>query len=305
MLDRRSLLASAGLLAATGTVAHAQAPAWRARYPELVFAIIPAENASGVVNRWTPFTEYLTRVLGTKVTLRVANDYAAVMEGQRSGTVHFASYGPAAFSRALITQVPVTAFCIEVNEDGTKGYHSVFYVKKDSPYQRVQDLRGKNLGLVDPNSTSGYNVPLYALDKMGIDAEQFFAHVVVTGSHENAVIALQNGQVDVAANWWNDANESNLRRMERKGMAKYDDFRIIFTSDLIVNSPMAYLNGLPEELKTAIRTAVLELPQHDRALFDRLYDGKAQPWQATDNDAYKPVIELVQFVDRLQRRRRS
>ena len=302
MLDRRSLLASAGLL--TAAPALAQAPAWRARFPELVFAIIPSENTSGVVARWTPFTEYLTRVLGTKVTLRIASDYAAVMEGQRSGTVHFASYGPASFARALITGVPVTAFAIEVNEDGTKGYHSVFYVKKDSPYRDVQSLRGKNLGLVDPNSTSGYNVPLFALDKMGIDAEQFFSHVVVTGSHENAIIALQNGQVDVAANWWNDANESNLRRMERKGMAKYDDFRIIFTSDLIVNSPIAYLNGLPEELKTAIRSAVLELPQHDRALFDRLYDGKGRPWEATDNDAYKPVIELVQFVDRLQRRRR-
>ena len=305
MFARRSLLASAGLMTAAGTAAQAQAPAWRARFPELVFAIIPAENASGVVNRWTPFTDYLTRVLGTKVTLRVANDYAAVMEGQRSGTVHFASYGPASFARALITGVPVTAFAIEVNEDGTKGYHSVFYVKKDAPYQTVQDLRGRNLGLVDPNSTSGYNVPLFALDKMGIDAERFFSHVVVTGSHENAIIALQNGQVDVAANWWNDASESNLRRMERKGMAKYDDFRIIFTSDLIVNSPMAYLNTLPDELKTALRAAVLELPRHDRALFDRLTDGKGRPWEATDNDAYKPVIELVQFVDRLQRRRRG
>jgi phosphonate transport system substrate-binding protein len=303
MFDRRSLLASAGLLTAAPAVA--QAPAWRTRFPEIVFAIIPSENASGVVARWTPFTEYLSRMLGIKVTLRVASDYAAVMEGQRSGTVHVGSYGPASFARALITGVPVTAFAIEVNEDGTKGYHSVFYVKKDSPYQRVQDMRGRNLGLVDPNSTSGYNVPLFSLDKMGIDAEQFFGHVVVTGSHENAIIALQNGQVDVAANWWNDASESNLRRMERKGMAKYDDFRIIFTSDLIVNSPMAYLNSLPDEMKAAIRAAVLELPQHDRALFDRLVDGKGRPWEPTDNDAYKPVIELVQFVDRLQRRRRS
>ncbi len=300
MFSRRSLLAAPVLLA---TPALAQA-SWKTRFPELTFAIVPAENASGVTNRWQPFTEYLTRVLGVKVTLRVANDYAAVIEGQRAGNIQVASYGPASFSRALITGVPITAFCIEVNEDGTKGYHSVFYVKKDSPYHTVQDLRGKNLGLVDPNSTSGYNVPLYSLDKMGIpDAEKFFSHVVITGSHENAVIALQNGQVDVCANWWNDANESNLRRMERKGMAKYDDFRIIFTSDLIVNSPMAYLNALPEDMKTEIRTAILDLPKHDRALFDKIYDGKARPWEPTNNDAYKPVIELVQFVDRLQRRR--
>ncbi len=303
MLHRRSLLATAGLL--TAGAATAQAQAWRQRYPELVFAVIPAENASGVTNRYAGFTEYLTRALGVKVTLRVANDYAAVIEGQRAGNIHIGYYGPASFARALITGVAVEAFVIEVNEDGTRGYHSVFYVKKDSPYQTIQDLRGKNLGLVDPNSTSGYNVPLFALNKMGIDAEQYFGHVVVTGSHENAVIALQNGQVDVAANWWNDAAESNLRRMERKGMARYDDFRIIFTSDQIVNSPFAFLATMPADMKQAIREAVLAYPQRDAEGFRRMTDGKQQPWQAVDNDAYKPVIELVQFVDRLQRRRRQ
>ena len=37
--------------------------------------------------------------------------------------------------------------------------------------------------------------------------------------------------------------------MARKGMAKADDYRIIFKSEQIVNSPMAYLTDLPEELK--------------------------------------------------------
>ena len=39
---------------------------------------------------------------------------------------------------------------------------------------------------------------------MGIDAgSTFFSNMLITGSHENAVIALAGGQVDVAANWWN------------------------------------------------------------------------------------------------------
>ena len=45
-------------------------------------------------------------------------------------------------------------------------------------------MKGKNLGLVDPNSTSGYNMPLFALNKLGINAEQFFGKVLITGSHE-------------------------------------------------------------------------------------------------------------------------
>jgi phosphonate transport system substrate-binding protein len=305
MLSRRTLIgsAAAALAAAPAATTGRAQPSWRSAYPELVFAVIPAENASGVVNRYTPFVEALGRALGTKVTLRVANDYAAVIEGQRAGNIHIANYGPSSFARALMTGAPVEAFAIEVNADGSKGYHSVLYVKADSPYRQIQDLRGKNLGLVDPNSTSGNNVPRFALNKMGINPDQFFGRVVYTGSHENAIIALQQGTVDVAANWWNDEQESNLLRMDRKGMAKAADFRIIFKSDQIVNSPLAYLTTLPAELRGAIRTAVLELPEKDRAAFDRIYEGKQLPWEPVGNAAYQPIVELNRFVDNLRRQR--
>ncbi|MCR0983704.1 phosphonate ABC transporter substrate-binding protein [Roseomonas populi] len=303
ILQRRALLGATAAMLATPSVLRAQGAApWASRYPELVFAIIPSENASGVTERYGPFIEYLSKRLGTKVTLRIANDYAAVIEGQRAGNIHIASYGPSSFARALMTGSQITAFAIETNLDGTKGYYSVFYVKKDSPYQRVEDLRGKNLGLVDPNSTSGNNVPRFALNKMNIKPEEFFGRVVYTGSHENAVIALNQGTVDMCANWWNDEQESNLLRMARKGMVKAEDFRIIFKSDQIVNSPMAYLNAMPEELKTAIRTAVLELATADKKAFDAIYEGKQGPLVAVDNKAYDPIIELNRFVDNLRRR---
>jgi phosphonate transport system substrate-binding protein len=304
MLSRRLLLGSAttGLLAAP-TLLHAQAPRASGMPAELVFAVVPAENAAGVTERYSAFIDYLSRSLGTKVTLRVASDYAAVIEGQRSGTIHVAFYGPSAFARALMTNAPVEAFLIEVNEDGAKGYYSVFWVKTDSPYRTVQDLRGKNLGLVDPNSTSGNNVPRFALNKMGINPEQFFGRVVYAGSHENAIIALNQGTVDVAANWWNDERESNLLRMERKGMVKAADFRIVFRSEQIVNSPMAWLSALPAATKAAIRQAFLDLPQREPAIFQRMTDGKQKPWEPVTNAAYQPIIELNRFVDNLRRQR--
>jgi phosphonate transport system substrate-binding protein len=305
MLTRRHTLtlAAAGLAATLAAPAFAQD--WKAKYPELVFAIIPSENASGVVERYTPFVNYLAKELGTKVTLRIANDYAAIIEGQRAGNIHIGMYGPASFARALMTGAKVDAFAIETNIDGTKGYYSVFYVKKDSPYQKIEDLKGKNLGLVDPNSTSGNNVPRFALDGMKIEPEAFFGKVVYTGSHENAVIALGQGTVDVAANWWNDEQESNLLRMDRKKMVKAEDFRIIYKSEQIVNSPMAYLSDLPEPLKASIRDAVLNLATKDKAAFDKIYEGKQGPLVAVDNKAYAPIIELNKFVDALRKKKSS
>jgi phosphonate transport system substrate-binding protein len=308
MIDRRHIITSAAALLFAATTAHAQD--YKAKYPELTFAVVPAENASGVMDRWTPFAEYLSKQLGVKVTLRVANDYAAVIEGQRAGNIQIAYYGPASFARARVTGVKTDAFAIDVNSDGTKGYYSVFYVGADSPYKTLQDLKGKNLGLVDPNSTSGNNMPRFKMNQMGVDPDSFFSKVVFTGSHENAVLALAQGTVDVAANWWNADDDSNLTRMLGKGMVKKtdgtpmkkEDFRIIVKSDLIINSPYAYLTELPDDLKAAIRKAFFDAAKNDKAMFDKLSDGKNRPWEPITNADYDKTIELITFVDNLRKK---
>jgi len=298
-LDRRLVL---GASLAASLVAPALAQDWKTKYPEIVFAIIPAENASGVTERYKPFVDYLAKEIGTKVTLRIASDYAAVIEGQRAGNIHIGMYGPASYARAVITGAKIEPFAIETNLDGTKGYHSVLWVKAGSPFKKIEDLKGKNLCLVDPNSTSGNNVPRFAMNKMGIDPDKFFAKVTFAGSHENAVLGVQQGTCDAAFNWWNDDIESNMQRMARKGMVKAEDFRMVFKSDQIVNSPMAYLADMPVDLKARIRDAVLNVHTKDKAAFDKIYEGKQGPLVSVAHEAYLPVIELVKFVDTLRKK---
>ena len=306
MLNRRIVLAgAAGAVLANG-LAFAAGPAkaqdWRSKYPEIVFAIIPHENATTTTNRYTPFVSYLSQQLGIKVVLRIANDYAAVIEGQRAENIHIAMYGPASYARARTTGVKTEPFAIEISSDGSRGYHSVLYVKSSAPFQKLEDLKGKNLCLVDPNSTSGNNVPRFAMDKLGIDPDKFFSKVVYSGSHENAVIAVDQGTCDAAFNWWNDEKESNLMRMSGRGLVKAETFRIIFKSEQIVNSPMAYLSSLPEDMKAKIRDAVLNIASRDKAAFDNIYGGKQLPYQAVDHAAYEPVVELIKFVDSLRKK---
>lgn len=302
MIDRRSVLLAVAASTMLATVGAANAAEWKAKYPELVFAIVPAENASSVNDRYGPMMEYLSKQLGVKVTLRVAADYAAVIEGQRAGQIHIGYYGPASFARALMIGAKVEAFAQDVNADGTKGYYSVLWVKKDNPATKIEDLKGKNLCLVDPNSASGNNVPRYSMDKAGIDPEKFFSKTVYAGSHENAIIGVQQGTCDGAFNWYNDENESLLMRMDRKGMAKYSDFKMIFKSDVIVNSPMAVLADMPADLKLAIKDAILNVSKNNPMAFEKATDGKAKPWESVDNKAYDTMIELNKFVDQLKKK---
>ena len=50
---------------------------------------------------------------------------------------------------------------------------------------------------------------------------------------------------------------------------KKEDFRIIVKSDLIINSPYAYLSELPDDMKAAIRKAFLEAADKDKEAFAR------------------------------------
>jgi phosphonate transport system substrate-binding protein len=312
MITRRIVLAGAAALAFT---ASASAEDWKAKYPELTFAVVPAENASGVTERWAPFVDYLSKELGVKVTLRIANDYAAVIEGQRAGNIQIACYGSASFARARLTGVQTDAFASDLNADGGTGYYSVFFVKANSSYKTIEELKGKNLGLVDPNSTSGNNVPRFELDKMGIsDVDTYFSKVVFTGSHENALLALSQGTVDVAANQWTSDDDSTLQQMLHKGMLKNadgsamkrDDFRIIHKSAPIIGPSMyAYSSDLPDDLKTAIAKAFFDAPTKDKAAFDRLSDGQKKGFHPATTKDWDPTIDLIKFVDALRKKKAS
>lgn len=304
MFDRRQIVAGLAGLPFASTVASAQGT-WQTRFPELVFAVVPAENASGLTERMAPFNAYLSKELGVKVTLRIANDYAAVIEGQRAGQIHLGYYGPSSYVRAhTVTNGGVEPFVTTINSDGSIGYYSVLYVKANSTAASIQDLKGKNLCLVDPNSTSGNNVPRFAMSRMGIaNPDQHFARVVYAGSHENAITAVAQGTCDAAFNWWNSEQDSNFSRMVNKGMVRNEDFKIIFKSDLIAGSPYAWLTSLPADAKAAILKAFIEAPQKDKAAFDRLSDGKDLGFKQVSHQDYVPVVELQKFVDQMRRAR--
>ena len=63
MLNRRVLLA---LAASSALMASAQAQDWKAKYPELIFASIPDENATMVTEKYADFVAYLSREIGKR-----------------------------------------------------------------------------------------------------------------------------------------------------------------------------------------------------------------------------------------------
>jgi phosphonate transport system substrate-binding protein len=93
--------------------------------------------------------------------------------------------------------------------------------------------------------------------------------------------------------------------MVTKGIAKKDDFRIVFKSGLLPGSPYAYLSDLPDDLKKAIMDAFVEAPAKNKAAFDRLSDGKDKEFVRVTHKDYADIVEMIQYVDDMRKKKAS
>ena len=74
--------------------------------------------------RVTPFAKYSTKELGIKVTLRIANDYTAVIEGQKNRHIHIGQYGPRSIRRTRSHRLKRQR-CPLRKHRGTRGRHRI------------------------------------------------------------------------------------------------------------------------------------------------------------------------------------
>ncbi len=115
------------------------------------------------------------------VKLRVASDYAAVIEGQRAGNIQIAFYGAASLARAAMTGVKLEPMVSPVHETGTAGYYSVIYALASSPYKTVEDLKARS----SPCRSELHlrqQAPRFFLKQAGYDVDTHFGKPSMPGA---------------------------------------------------------------------------------------------------------------------------
>jgi phosphonate transport system substrate-binding protein len=301
---RRALIA-AGLAGASMLAAGAaRAADWRSQYKQLSFGISSSENERDAVGRYKPFAAYLSSKLGVPVNVVWGTDYAAVIEALHNNRIQFATIGAANYALghkvmgSMIVPVAVNEY-----EDGSTGYYSVIVVRNDSPYHSVADLKGKVLAWADPNSTSGYAVPLYFLKKQGVDPSTFFSKTPFSGSHELGVVGVVNRTFDAAADDWVSPTASNVTRMEAKGMIPKGRTRVIWRSGLIPNGPYVMRADLPPDLQAAFKSALFALPKEDPEVYQGLGLGPAKAIVPVTAQDYADIIAITEANDRARHQR--
>ena len=134
-------------------------------------------------------------------------------------------------------------FAIKGTEKEFQGYNLIVIVKKDSPYQKLADLKGKKLAHTSPSSNSGHLAPLALFPKEGRAPETDYK-VLFSGKHDQSVPGVNTGDYDAAA-----VASDVFERMARRGQVKEADFRVIYRSQKFPTSSFAYAHDLEPALR--------------------------------------------------------
>ena len=112
-----------------------------------------------------------------------------------------------------------------INSRGGKAldtFGGVILVKQDSPIQTLQDMKGKKFMVVKFSSFGGAHMAWRLLLDNGIDPQKDMAEFLEGSKHDNVVLAVKNGVVDVGT-----VRTDTLERMTDEGKIKMEDFRVI------------------------------------------------------------------------------
>jgi phosphonate transport system substrate-binding protein len=139
---------------------------------------------------------------------------------------------------------------------GDHHYYSYLIVNRDSPFQTLEDLRGKTFAFTDPHSNTGRLVPTYWLALMGERPETFFRDVIYTYSHDNSIQAVAQRLVDGAA-----VDNLIWDYYALKNPVHTSQTRIIRRSDPYGIPPVVVAKSMPEDLAGRIRELLLAMHQ--------------------------------------------
>lgn len=301
----KSYLAPIALALTASAISLPAAADWTKEYPVITIGATVTENQAATEARFRPLGEYFEQKYGVEMRVQQASDYAAVVQALTAGHIQLARLGGSSYAAGYIdSEGGIEPVAVPAELDGTLGYHSVLIVRSDSPYQKLEDLKGKSLAWADPNSTSGYLVPMVSLRSSGIEPKEFFGETVFSGGHEQSVIGVLNGTLDSAFTWTSKGdNTGQLRMMMDRGMLKREDLRVVWQSPLIPNPLYVVPAGLPADMKKDISEFFLSLHKERPELADAAASGRTSGFVVATHDMYAPVVEAVQELRQSRRQR--
>lgn len=259
------------------------------------FGLISPRHPEQTQANWAPFAARMEKAMGLRVNLRVYESQEALVREFIDGRVDLAWVGNAP-ALDIVEKGVGSVFAQMVNKDGSLGYRSVLVARAESKLHDLPGLIGaaKNLrlGEGDPRSTSGFLVPMYfAFHKHGISDTRAAFSAVRTGSHQENLRRVVEGDVDVAI-----ANNEELGFFYRDFPAHQGKLKVLWESPVIPQSPLVWQQSLPAAFKRKVAQFVTTFGSSDPEEKDILLNlNGLSRFRASTNHQLVTIADMEMF----------
>lgn len=273
-----------------------------AKKDTITIAYAPNESTEQSADARNGLADDLKAQLGIDVEEIQATDYNAIIEALRTGNADIAYMGPLAIAlgneRAGVEPIAMKAD----NGDKSKAiYHSLLITNsKNTDINSIEDIKGKTMAFVDPDSTSGNLVPSAEIIKAFPDDNltsdrlhtngDFFEAVSYSGKHQAGLQAVVKGDVDVVP-----ISDQILESEIENNNVNEADVKIIHTSDDIPAEGFVVEKDMDPDLKNKLQDFLIN---YDNAeYFDKVIKNKDARFVEANIDDYKAIIELNKVLN--------
>lgn len=287
------------LLTATALTAILASSAVAQEIKEFNIGILGGENAQDRMTSNECFRAKVEEALGVPVKLFTPADYDGVIQGLLGGTIDYAGLGASAYAKIYLTNPEAVDVQLTTqNVDGTTGYYSIGFARKDSGITSMDDAKGKSFAFADPNSTSGYLVPAAELSATYGKLEDYFSEVKMSGGHEQTIVGVAKGDFDAGVAWadglgnWEDGfTNGAFRKAADAGLVDMNEITEIWRSKLIPNGPFVIRRSLPQDVKDKMFALVDTMWQTDPACAYALAAGEAKDFVPVKHEDYLGIVD--------------
>lgn len=218
----------------------------------IIMSFVPSGDTQEIIASGDQLAEMIAEKTGLVIEANVGTDFAAVREAMGAGKAHIGWLNT--FNYVLANEkYDVEAGLVTVRF-GSSTYTGQINVRADSGISSLEDLKGKVMCWVDPNSTSGYIIPRIMLKANGIDPDTDFSKTVEAGSHNNVVAQVYNGECDAGATYA-DARSS----IEADFPDVKDAVVVLATTADIPNDSVSFIKDFDQEMRDQIVNALIEI----------------------------------------------
>lgn len=238
----------------------------------------------------------LEKEIGKKVEMIVPTSYGVSAQGLISGKVHVAYMDSLPYVLAA-KEAQLEILAVE-KRNGRTEYDSLIVVHKDSPIQNLSDTKGKKIAFTSQTSTSGYLFPVGELVsnkhiKNADAVNSFFSQSVYAGGYDKALLAVANGQADVAA--FSDYVLEGAKADLYGTVETREKVRVLTRISGVPTHLITALKSLSPELRTKIQSALLKISQENTQLLTSVY-GAAEIVKPTQKNHVEKTMNALKLT---------